>query len=514
MPRTSRPDGPSVWGPAREWWVFNPGPRLDICLDEGVYDFVFHQKTYQFKKNMAISPRKHLAMLAQNYPWRAMLVDYHEAVTLLYTAERGWDAPAGVFPMWSARNDTESLTRLLDQYPESPDPVGTFTGTNAPACAVPGQEQRVIICNFPKMPSQWEYVFRDLVDVKREYPHITFHLNGQKSIPRTLATGVDSFDHPVTIDWIGDQPRLLLANGGLLDEKKYREDGDHRKWAKLVGIEARTIFETPMRVKKSRRMYTFNLRSLKWAFANYETVWSMRVVDETEVDTDEPDASWIPVDLSYRPRTQEITDKWICDLCSISHRCPFFRPGAICIVDDTEAANLADKFKTRNSRDIIEGLGVLLAASVTRASNAVATEQDYNRTHPDEPRFNPEVTRMLATVFDEGVTLARLVDPNLNGSGKGKKVINVGIAAQGVAASSPQELAAGFVQELEASGYDINDMTPDQAKEYLSRIVPASTMPPDVDDDAPEYAPPAVGAGRDPLAQGAPPLRAAPSFDP
>ena len=114
-------------------------------------------------------------------------------------------------------------------------------------------------------------------------------------------------------------------------------------------------------------MYQFNLRSLKWAFANYEQVWSMRVVDESEVDVDDPTASWIPVDMRYRPWATAINDKWLCDLCSISHRCPYFKPGAICIVDDTEAANLAKNFKSRNAQDILDGLGVLVGAQTERS---------------------------------------------------------------------------------------------------------------------------------------------------
>ena len=76
------------------------------------------------------------------------------------------------------------------------------------------------------------------MDLKRDFPHIIFHVNGQKTVPRTLGVGIDSFDHPVTIDWIDDQPRLLLANGRLLDHRTYKTGGEHEKWARLVGIQA------------------------------------------------------------------------------------------------------------------------------------------------------------------------------------------------------------------------------------------------------------------------------------
>ena len=357
-------------------------------------------------------------------------------------------------------------------------------------------------------------MFRDLISAKRDFPHIIFHLNGQRGIPRTLGTGIDSFDHPVTMRWEDDgQPTLLLANGKELYYKRFQESDDHRKWARIVGIEAGSIFALEDRTRKSRRMYTFNLRSLKWTFSNYEKVWSMRVVDETDVDPDDPDSSWIPVDIQYRPRTNVVTDKWICDLCSINDRCPFSRPGAVCIVDDAEAAKLADKFKTRNSGDIVDALGSLLGAQSIRAQHAVAAEAARNERNPDDPRFSSEVTKILATTFDQGVTLARLVDPMLGGgSGKGRKVINAGLAAQ-VAIATPRELAAGFAKAVDELGYNVEDLTPQQTEEVLAQLVPSGTMTPHVDPDAPGTDA-EDGGGGDPVAPQQPTLRATPRIDP
>ena len=308
------------------------------------------------------------------------------------------------------------------------------------------------------------------------------------------------------------QPVLLLANGRELKYDKFLESDDHRKWARIVGIDAGSIFALQDRTRKSRRMYTFNLRSLKWTFANYEKVWAMRVVDETDVDADDPDSSWIPVDIQYRPRTNVATDKWICDLCSINDRCPFSRPGAVCIVDDAESAKLADKFKTRNSGDIIDALGSLLGVQSVRAQHAVAAEAARNERNPEEPKFSSEVTKILATTFDQGVTLARLVDPTIgSGSGKGRKVINAGLAVPAVAAATPRELAAGFAKAVDELGYKVEDLTPQQTEEVLAQLVPG-TLPSHVDPDALD-AYEDSGAG-DPLAPHARTLRATPSVDP
>ena len=278
----------------------------------------------------------------------------------------------------------------------------------------------------------------------------------------------------MTLEWTNDQPTLLLASGQPLPYKNIGKI-DYNRWSRLVGIQPHTIFDQADRTKKSRRMYMFNLRSLKWSFANYHTVWSMKVVDESMVDIDDPDSEWIPVDVRYRPRAEDTTDKWICDLCSISNRCPFFRPGAICAVDDTEAASLAGKFKTRNSFDIIEGLGVLVGAQSERAKNALKLEQKHNDEHPDDARFSPEVTRMLTAVFDQGVTLARLVDPSLGtaqpAGRRNRNVIDATVASA-VAAASPQQLAAGIAREIDAAGYSLQDLTPEQAAQVLANSIP------------------------------------------
>ena len=515
MPSQSRPDSVSVWGPRREWWVYQPGPRLGICLEEGVYDFVFHQKTYQFKSNMALSPSKHLTAMGDNYPWRAILIDYEDSIALLYTRDTGWRRPAAVWPMWSLLGGTgREFLNFLDSYPAADDQVGYFTGARQPFHAVRGQEQRVLIYNFSSSYLQWEPVFRDLMDAKRKFPHITFHATGQKSISRTLGTGIDSFDHPVTLRWEDNgNPGLLLANGRQLLYKDYQESGDHQKWAKLVGMTAKYVFEAPDRPTKSARMYLFNLRSLKWAFANYDQVWSMRVMDESEVDPDDPDSFWIPSDIAYRPRTTTMTDKWICDLCSISDRCPYSRPGAICVVDKTEAADLAKKFKTRSSMDIIDGLGTLLGAQTERAARAMQAETEHNVNHPDEQRFSPEVTKMLTATFDQATTLARLVDPLLGAAqGKGKKVINVGVATHALAQSNPKELASEFKRELESVGIDITKLTEEQAQDLLARVMPSGSVASHVDDD--DEDPETDPVPRNPVAAIAPSFRATPRFDP
>ena len=179
-------------------------------------------------------------------------------------------------------------------------------------------------------------------------------------------------------------------------------------------------------------------------------------------------------------------------------------------MDDTAGKELVSNFKTRRSTDIIDALGGVLSAQESRTHAAMAAEKQYNEKNPDEPKFSPEVTKMLATLFDQGVTLARLVDPTLGLSGRKRSAIETQ-AHESLAGSTPREVAAALAGEIESMGLDPAKATEEEVLEALRRQVPASTMPSYVDDDE---APDADGDGGSPVVASQPGLRAAPRFNP
>ena len=71
---------------------------------------------------------------------------------------------------------------------------------------------------------------------------------------------------------------------------------------------------------------------------------------------------------------------------------------------------------------------------------------------------------MMGQVFDQGVKLAKLIDPNLNGS---KVQVNVSGAAT-VSATSPRQLIAAAVRELEARGVPREKITTEMIQGLLT----------------------------------------------
>jgi hypothetical protein len=98
----------------------------------------------------------------------------------------------------------------------------------------------------------------------------------------------------------------------------------------------------------------------------------------------------------------------------------------VCIVPDSESQELAQFFKTRDSETIIEGLGTLLAVQSRRLQVGLLDENA-------EGELNPEVTKIVNTLFDRGVKLAKLVNPDLASASATKITFN----QQTINASTP-----------------------------------------------------------------------------
>ena len=125
----------------------------------------------------------------------------------------------------------------------------------------------------------------------------------------------------------------------------------------------------------------------------------------------------------------------------------------------SEPTDLAKMFKTRDSQLIIDGLGTLMAAETHRLQRGMEEEETWGE-------LDPEVTKMMSTLFDHGVKLAKLVDPSLRGSGVN---INVGQGGQAaVALSTPKQMVAAAVRELQARGVPLDQITPDAIQGLLA----------------------------------------------
>lgn len=460
MTSTTDVDFASPWVNRSTIWVLNPGTNIDICFDLGIQNFVFPQKTYQFKRNMAIDPKKSMDFYARGRPWSALLVEYDARVSLLFDSAHGWNKPVAAYPSWSYKDNTLARAKKLCwDYPQPGEIVGTFWGDEIDCKAVKGQEQVILIRNPPNGRFDWQTMMGYVSDLKRSWPEISFHMHGGKSIARTIGISIDHADHPVTLQWEGGRPVLLLPNG-LYSRGEHKHD----HWARLIGESQSEFRRLTDRRELGRFTYRFNLKSLIWAQRNQERLYAFQGkrpdVDPEAVDWTASDEEWKPTLSKYRPRIIEAGDKWLCDTCTIANRCPYSRHGAICIVDGTDGAKLSQKFRSRKSSDIIDGISALLGANTERFEKALETEVDA-AVQTGVYKLSPAVTQLGNAIFDRAIQMARLLDPAIAGQMANGRV-NVGIVnanAGAVAQSTPQEIMAGVSAQLQVHGIALENAT-------------------------------------------------------
>lgn len=456
------------WTEPSVGWALNPGLNIDLCFDYGVTRYVFTQKTYQFKRNMAIDPKKQVEFFARGRPWRVMLVEYSGKVALVFDSKKGWNRPVAAYPSWSYKDHTfNRLGLMCKNYPEPGEVIGAFWGEEQEYAVVKGQDKVIILRNPPIDRLDWQQMMGFVANMKRLYPDIKFHMHGGKSIARTIGISIDSFDHPVNLAWDDGRPRLLMPNGQTYTNKRRDRHLDH--WGRLIGESLAEFRRTKDRKQLARFSYRFNLKALLWAEKNQDRLYVFqRRTPEGDVDYESTDEEWVPLLTKYRPRVTEAGDKWLCDTCTIAHRCPYSRAGAICIVDGTEGFKLSEKFRSRKASDIVDGISALLGANAQRLESALETEQ-RRAIESGEYRLSPQVTTLANGVFDRAIQMARLLDPTV-ASQMANGRVNVAISnpnAPAVAAATPQEIMAGVAAKLDAFGIPLQDATIEQVEAVM-----------------------------------------------
>ncbi len=132
----------------------------------------------------------------------------------------------------------------------------------------------------------------------------------------------------------------------------------------------------------------------------------------------------------------------------------------MCSVPGAEPTELSRYFKTRDSGMIIDGLGTLMAAQTKRLERGLTDEEDFGE-------LDPEVTKIMNQLFDQGVKLAKLVDPNLRGGPKVSVHVGAGGGAT-IEGSNPRQFLAAAVRELELQGFKRAEITPKMIEGMMS----------------------------------------------
>lgn len=435
-----------------EVWFRNPSNYIRELVECGVGNVAWDRGILVKK---AIDPMKHAELyFGKAIPYRLLLVGPQGTAEL--RPGRGADDPVAVYPTWTYGESTELLEEIISR-PVGQDLQYCSDKTVSPdERPVYGQEHRVVITDLP--PSNrgaGRKILTMLKELQEEYPECKIHIHGLYSWKVAFGMGWSAAD--VEPRAAAQKGKVHLMSG---QEMTYERVQSNAKWVTALGFKP-----ADLAIPRNRCMY--NIKSAMWAGENYDRLFNFRTRASSETpDISTPDANYQPAETKSS-FTKKVTakegDKIVCDTCSLQTECKYQRSGAVCTVPDAEPAPLANYFNTRNAELIVQGLGTLVAANTRRLERGMQSEEAFGE-------LDPEVTKLIGSVFQQGVQLAKLLDPNLRGSAV-KVQIGVGQGGQAqvaVAAATPHELIGGVVRELEARGFTRDQITPDLVKSVLT----------------------------------------------
>lgn len=394
-----------------------------------------------------IDPVPFVEMHYGSLPFRSLMVG--DQGTAEIGPGRTLENPIAVYPTWVYGDPTEELVNLI-QNPVGQDP-SICLDMRIPVDERPvlGQEHRVVVSEIPPMSTGIGKRFIAwLKELQEDNPDCIIHVHGFYSFKAAFGMGFGAGDmDPRTA---AANKKLQMASG---NEMPYQKVQANARWVTVLGM-------TPGDLESPAKRCIFNIRSAK-LYAKQAPAQAnllLRARSGRLVDTETPDADYVPPTtknaLPARIPVQE-GDKMVCNSCSLQLSCKQFRVGEVCSLPESSAARLAHFFKTRDSAKIIDGLGVLMAMGANRLEQKAGEENAIGE-------IDPEVTKMINSLFVQGMQLAKLVDPSLRSSGV---KVNVGVingqaSATVSSGKTPAELTGEVVRALEAQGIPRDQITP------------------------------------------------------
>lgn len=432
-----------------EVWFRNPDLYIRELVECGEYKIAWDRGLLVKKR---IDPKKHADLyFGKTYPYRLLLVG--EQGTAEIRSDSTVESPTAVYPTWVYGEDAALLEEIVAR------PVGEDRGLCSDRTVPPderpvyGQEHRVVIIECPPISGGPGRKFiKYLKELQEDYPDCILHVHGLYSFRMAFGLGFGAADY---------EPRTLAAKGKVClpsgSEVRFEKVGGNPKWITQLGFK-------PIDLSIPRNRCMYNIKSAVWAGQNYNKLYRFRTInDGRPADSETPTSEYQPREAgSYilGKAKDKPGDKFQCDTCSLQTDCKYYRAGAVCSVPGAEPTDLARFFKTRDSAMIIDGLGVLLAAQTRRLETGMMAEDDFGE-------LSPEVTKILNSLFEQGVKLAKLVDPTLRSPKVQVNVGQGGAAAVGLTVT-PQRLIGAAVRELEARGIPRDKITPEMIQGLLS----------------------------------------------
>jgi len=370
--------------------------------------------------------------------------------------------PTGVYPTWAYGEDAIILEQMIEFPLGEDEQACTDKTVRDDERPIMGQEHRVIITDMPNISSgQGRSFLRYLKVLQEDHPECIIHVHGLYGWKTAFGLGFGAADiHPREAAQKG---RIHLPAGQV---EKFEKVRDHPQWAAALGF-------SPADLEVPRNRCIFNIKSALWAGENYTQMFKFKTRKNGGhvVDFGSSDEEFKPEETKSHlssPAKVETGDKQLCDMCSLADKCKYFRSGAVCTVPGAEPVKLANLFRTRDADSIIDGLAMLAGAGAERLERTMDIERELGD-------VDPEVSKMMGQVFDQGVKLAKLVEP-ARFSPSAKVQVNVGQGgAAAVQGSNPREFVKVVIRQLEQEGHKREDITPEMIQGALEGMMNPET---------------------------------------
>lgn len=444
-------------------WFRNARSCLDVCAEEAVTRLTWtRQQLMRYKQDGILLVRQFY--MASSVRPTILVIGIQGSSE--YNMLGRYDKPDAVYPSWAGKHDD---IEELYQYIEEPwgENERKCSDLTIPASLRPvlGQPHKVVIHNGPTVVSGAgkEFWLR-ISQIQEEYPNVELFVNGATGFSAIFGLRFKEADFGLCD--LGDVNQYLILPNGMsiaLNRDGHRRLEQWEDWVKVLGFDMKTI------LNDQKERYRFRIRSARWAAKYWSENYRFHSKQKNVVpDYSEPDATFKPKQerlvLASRKFTLKDANRVLCSRCEIAPGCKLFRQDSICGLGDSQVSDLEKFFQSRNAGLIVDGLARLTQLQARRLEQSMQAEAQQDE-------VNPEVTKQISSLFANGVKLAKLVDPELNG---GPRVqVNVGVNGNSsvqVQQANPKQIMSNIVSALELQGIPREKITPAMVEGVLKAM--------------------------------------------
>jgi len=388
--------------------------------------------------------------------WQGLIIGAGSAIHV--DADHGLDEPRAVYPVW----EYGEQWGVLEEVASNP------IGMNEEVCNDPvietawrpvyGQEHMIVITGMPDFSTGIGKAFmRRLMEFQNDFPDCCVFIDGSSSY--NVLYGMNFQAGNVDSHSMAKDDQIMLPSGRRV---KLHSFPAHTKWIHLLGASIPELREEGKRVR-------FNLRSALWAANNFDKEVNFKtrhtsMAPPLTIDPNDPGAQ---MELAQRPQQLQPAqpgDKVNCDDCSLQMSCKSYRQGSVCTLPKSETVSLAKMFGTRDADMIVDALGILVGRQATRVERGLSEEEVLGV-------LDPQVAKDLNSTIDNGIKLAKLVDPSRAGGTQ----VSVNVGAQGAASQvsmqSPNAIVGQIVREIQQrTGIPASQITPEMIAQAMTQM--------------------------------------------